>query len=195
MSRLFGWTNFLGTLAAPLGQAFILAVSIFSLGGNLARGAKPAAIPPPPATSSAIPAGDAPADHAAATTGQNVRIGSSENRPLRFHRTFVPAESVKDWPRGNVRYLPMDADEFASLLKRMASHAVSGPPSEQVQVEHAQYAARLEGETLVDGSASLDIRRNGAGASGSRASDSRTRIVQPGDRKAALGANGRWTCV
>src|SRR5438132_6098558 len=35
---------------------------------------------------------------------------------LLFRRVLVPEAQIKDWPRGNLRYLPIDAAEFERLL-------------------------------------------------------------------------------
>ena len=41
---------------------------------------------------------------------------SAESGELRFRRVYVP-ETTKDWPKGNMKYLPMEADEFERLLE------------------------------------------------------------------------------
>ena len=40
---------------------------------------------------------------------------------LRFRRVFAPADTMKDWPRGTERYLPIEAAEFERLLATPAT--------------------------------------------------------------------------
>ena len=47
-----------------------------------------------------------------AATAEN----SAEPGELRFRRVYVP-ETTKDWLKGNVKYLPMEAGEFERLLE------------------------------------------------------------------------------
>lgn len=74
--------------------------------------------------------------------------------PLRFRRVYAPADRLKDWPRDNLRYVPVDAEEFerlaASAQARAAQAALPTCP-----LAEADYRARLEGDTLVDGEAVL----------------------------------------
>ncbi len=74
--------------------------------------------------------------------------------PLRFRRVYAPADRLKDWPRDNLRYVPVDAAEFerlAALAQAQAGEAALPP----CPLAEARYRARLEGDTLVDGEAVL----------------------------------------
>lgn len=79
--------------------------------------------------------------------------GASEP-PLRFRRVYAPADRLKDWPRDNLRYVPVDAAEFerlaASAQARAGEAALPSCP-----LAEATYRARLEGDTLVEGEALL----------------------------------------
>jgi len=37
---------------------------------------------------------------------------SAPSPTLRFLRVYAPADRLKEWPLGNVRYLPIKPDEF-----------------------------------------------------------------------------------
>ena len=51
---------------------------------------------------------DEPVDQATDKTGEQPAEDNSA-RPLRYRRIFAPADRVQDWPRGRVRYVPVDA--------------------------------------------------------------------------------------
>jgi len=84
-----------------------------------------------------------------------VAPGSSE--ALRFRRVYAPADQLKDWPRGDVRYVPMDKTEFERLVE--LARWKSGFPKGVVPqaIVAARYSARLAGDSLVDGEAVLDV--------------------------------------
>ena len=76
---------------------------------------------------------------------------------LRFRRVYAPANREKEWPRGNVRYLPMAPDEFERLLKTVRGAAHGAPTSPATAVAAAEYEARLDGDQLVDGQGTLHV--------------------------------------
>ena len=42
---------------------------------------------------------------------------------LRFRRVYAPADRLKDWPRGNTRYVPMSVTEFERLVRAAKTEA------------------------------------------------------------------------
>ena len=85
------------------------------------------------------------------------RENSAESGELRFRRVYFP-EGTKEWPKGNVKYLPMDAGEFERLLAAIQRTAPGVPAQTSVGLVEAQYEARLlKGQSLLQGSATLDV--------------------------------------
>ncbi|MFH1268740.1 MAG: hypothetical protein ABIK89_23695, partial [Planctomycetota bacterium] len=76
---------------------------------------------------------------------------------VQYVRVFVPADRLQDWPRENVRYVQLAPDEFEQLVKRAGAAGRASRTSVGAAVVSARYVARLEGETLVDGEASLEV--------------------------------------
>ncbi|MGA2255474.1 MAG: hypothetical protein ABSG53_12485, partial [Thermoguttaceae bacterium] len=89
--------------------------------------------------------------------------GSAESGELRFRRVYVP-EGMKNWPKGNVKYLPMDAEEFDRLLKAIQRTSPGAPAQSSVGLVEAQYDARLKDLSLLQGSATLNVSQSIASA-------------------------------
>lgn len=122
---------------------------------------------------------------------------STEFPPLRYRRVYVPADSVDRWPRGAVRYLPVDPDEFERLLAAAESPGENkgvGP-----RITSAEYRARLADGCLIDGDGRLTIsapagRPVALSWAGSNLAVSRLRWL-PDERPATAGlTEGDW-CV
>ena len=77
--------------------------------------------------------------------------------PLRFRRVYAPVDRLKDWPRGDVRYVPMSLAEFGRLAGTVASGAAGGGMSLAATLATAEYRARLEDNRLTDGEATIDV--------------------------------------
>ena len=88
---------------------------------------------------------------------------AAESGELRFRRVYFP-EGMKEWPKGNVKYLPMEADEFERLLAAIQRTAPGVPAQTSVGLVEAQYEARLKGQSLLQGSATLDVSQSIASA-------------------------------
>jgi hypothetical protein len=80
----------------------------------------------------------------------------AEPTELRYRRVYFP-EGTKDWPKGNVKYLPMEAAEFERLIEIAQRTAPGGPGQTSVGLVDAQYEGRLTGQNLLKGSARLDV--------------------------------------
>lgn len=86
---------------------------------------------------------------------------SGASQPLRFLRVFAPADRLKEWPWGDVRYLPIKPDEFERLVNAASVDPRSGRASVAATIRSAQYRARLVGDDLVQGTATLDVHLSG----------------------------------
>ena len=91
-------------------------------------------------------------------------------QPLRFRRVFAPADRMKDWPRGDVKYLPVDAAEFDRLLAAARSIAPGAGVPKGVRAVAARYTARWDEAQTLRGAATLEItahrRQPGVAAAG-----------------------------
>ncbi len=88
---------------------------------------------------------------------------SAESGELRFRRVFFP-EGMTAWPKGNVKYLPMEADEFERLWVAIQRTAPGPLAQTAVGLVEAQYDARLAGQALLQGSATLNVSQSVASA-------------------------------
>ena len=82
--------------------------------------------------------------------------GRQATDPLRFIRVFAPADRLQDWPRGDVKYVPMDAAEFERRLAIVQAPAPDGQRSVSSVVACRSHA-RLADDRLVDGEATLEV--------------------------------------
>jgi hypothetical protein len=73
-----------------------------------------------------------------------------------FHRVYAPADRIDEWPRGSVRYVPMDRDAFERTVAEIAAEA-KAPANAKTRVERAIYSARLDAAGVLRGSAELTI--------------------------------------
>jgi hypothetical protein len=89
--------------------------------------------------------------------------GPADLGALRFRRVYFP-DGVQEWPQGNVKYLPMDGDEFERLLAAIQRTAPGAPPQASVGFVQAQYEARLIGQSVLQGSGTLEVSPSIAGA-------------------------------
>ncbi|MBN2473676.1 MAG: hypothetical protein JXB62_03635 [Pirellulales bacterium] len=83
---------------------------------------------------------------------------------LRFHRVFVPADRIQDWPRGSGKYLPVEADEFERLLTLARGSTPDVRALRAARTITAEYRARLEGDRLTEGRATLQVVHSGEAA-------------------------------
>jgi hypothetical protein len=82
---------------------------------------------------------------------------SAPAETLRFRRVFVPADRPEDWPTSGQRYLPLDTAEFTRLLELAQAAELAAPTVLAARIERAQYEARLVGDDLLVGRATLDV--------------------------------------
>ena len=75
---------------------------------------------------------------------------------LRFRRVFGPADRLKDWLPGQVKYVPIEPAEFERLLTLIGSRASASAAPAAAHVATAEYSAQLAGDHLVAGQASLE---------------------------------------
>ncbi len=86
---------------------------------------------------------------------------SKEPASSQFRRVYVP-ESVKDWPKGNVKYLPMDAREFERLVGQIQRKSTRLPTQSAAGFIQSQIECRLSGDPqagppLLQGSGTLEV--------------------------------------
>ena len=75
---------------------------------------------------------------------------------MRYRRVFIP-EKMKDWPKGKVKYLPIEAEEFEHLIEAVQQTAPGLPGPNSVGLAEAQTKARLKGPAVLQGSATLKV--------------------------------------
>ncbi len=73
-----------------------------------------------------------------------------------FHKVYAPADRIDEWPRGSVRYVPMDRAEFERIVAEMADEATS-PANREGRVEAATYSARLGADGVLRGRGELKV--------------------------------------
>ncbi|NQT12077.1 MAG: hypothetical protein HQ582_04985, partial [Planctomycetes bacterium] len=85
--------------------------------------------------------------------------------PLRWVRVLVPVDRVRleDCRNENIRYLPVDPEEFERLLSLVGSTSLTNGATKSAAVVSAVYKARLEGDALVDGDAALEVVHSAEG--------------------------------
>ncbi len=84
-------------------------------------------------------------------------VENGETGPIRFHRVLAPEGRIKDWPLGDAKYLPVDADEFE---RRIAAAKATGPAAPAAVIASARYEAKLHDAHLI-GRAVVDVRLSG----------------------------------
>jgi hypothetical protein len=92
----------------------------------------------------------------AASRGAEPPAAPKEPATLRFRRVYIP-EGATDWPKGNVKYLPMDAAEFDRLLGTVQRTAPVLPAQSAAGLVRADYECRLKGQSVLQGSGTLDV--------------------------------------
>lgn len=87
---------------------------------------------------------------------QSETSDSALESALKFRRIHAPADRVQDWPRGNVRYVPIEGAEFERLVN-LVRGARNRSRWDATRLERAGYAARLSERDLLVGTARLEI--------------------------------------
>ncbi len=87
-----------------------------------------------------------------------------EAPPLVYRRMFAPADRMELWPRGGARLVPMQAAEFERLTSIARMAASGSDASIAAAVASAGYRAKLSGDVLTEGEASLEIVHTAQGA-------------------------------
>ncbi|HEX7450327.1 MAG TPA: hypothetical protein VF306_22395 [Pirellulales bacterium] len=81
----------------------------------------------------------------------------ARNSPLAYRRYFVPADRPKEWPKGNVSYLPVDREEFERLVEAANSVPLGKPAAGAAQITAAVYEAALDSRDRLAGEARFKI--------------------------------------
>ena len=82
---------------------------------------------------------------------------SREAESIRFRRIHVPADRIAQWPDGRTKYMPLEAAEFERLLAATHTNPPGTTASAGARLLASQYEARLEGDRLVAGQATLEV--------------------------------------
>lgn len=83
--------------------------------------------------------------------------GAKTIDPLQFRRIYILADRMKDWLPGNVKYLPIDRAEFERLLAVARTKTSDARASAAARLVTAEYRARLVGDRLAAGQATLEV--------------------------------------
>lgn len=83
-------------------------------------------------------------------------LAQREKPAPRFILEYVPADELATWQVGHTRYRPTEAAEFEELT-RLARESGTGDVHRPVRIGQAEYDARLEGDALLRGHASLHV--------------------------------------
>jgi hypothetical protein len=81
---------------------------------------------------------------------------------IRWRRIYAPADRLKEWPFGPLRYVPVEAVEFEQLWSaaRIMTSA-SAPVPLAARITTARYQARLVDDQFVEGEAFLEVVHGG----------------------------------
>jgi hypothetical protein len=82
---------------------------------------------------------------------------SAPEPPLRYRRVYAPADDVKNWPRGNERYIPVDPEEFERLIELARGTSAAVGPGSMARLEAAMFHTRLSDDKSLHGTALLQI--------------------------------------
>jgi len=82
-----------------------------------------------------------------AAVAADAPAAEGDERPLRFRRVLVPEDHVDEVLSGVRNYLSIERETFGRLIKR----------SDPARIVAAKYHARLDGETLLVGTAQLEV--------------------------------------
>jgi len=99
------------------------------------------------------------ADDSKSSSAAPARAASSTDAPLQFRRIFVPAEKLEAWPRDGEKYLPIEASDFDKWVRSANEAAASGKVG--ATVDDAEYTARLENDSLLQGEGKWTIQLRG----------------------------------
>ena len=95
---------------------------------------------------------------------QGAQPGRPAEHELKFRRIYAPSNGILDWPRGNVRYLPVEPEEFERLMQAASGLPIETATALSARFDRARYSARLDDDLLTAGQAILEIVHSAAGA-------------------------------
>ncbi|MFV2068044.1 MAG: hypothetical protein ACC645_13810, partial [Pirellulales bacterium] len=87
--------------------------------------------------------------------------GRPPDGPLRYRRILLPPDQLETWSKEDVRYLPLNRDEFRRRMKRVGRASLGAPPDDLPLIGRAFYEARLDEASLLRGTARLEIMHRG----------------------------------
>jgi hypothetical protein len=99
-----------------------------------------------------------PAQPTPAAPAAPVSSGPPEAPSLRYRRVHAPLDAIAQWPHGPERYVPVEKERFDRWVAAAEQRQVGPPGISTPAAVAAEYAARLDGDTLVSGTATLEVR-------------------------------------
>jgi hypothetical protein len=83
----------------------------------------------------------------------DISVAFGQVEPLLYRRILVPQDELNSQIRG---LLPMERDDFEQKLKQISERVGTANPA-AARIDEAVYRARLEGDQLIRGTASLGV--------------------------------------
>lgn len=77
--------------------------------------------------------------------------------PLRFRRVYVPHDRVAEWPIGRVPHIPVEGRLFEHWIELAGGGPPGAATAATAYLRRATYRGRLDGDSLVDGRAELEV--------------------------------------
>lgn len=90
-------------------------------------------------------------------SAQTSGIPTESPTSLNFRRVFAPADRVDEWPRGKIRYVPVEPQEFERLIEAANNATVGAPVSAGARLKQAHYDIKLTAAETLLGKATWDI--------------------------------------
>jgi hypothetical protein len=92
-------------------------------------------------------------------------LHSDSHSSLSFRRIFAPADRIDDWPRGKLRYVPVEPQEFERLVDAAKKAPEGATTSSAARLVQAHYDMKLTASELLTGRATWEITHPGQTAS------------------------------
>ncbi|HIQ22594.1 MAG TPA: hypothetical protein EYH34_15320 [Planctomycetes bacterium] len=89
-------------------------------------------------------------------------VPRAEAPPIQFRWIYAPADRIQDWPRPKVPYVPVTREELERLIGAAAADRPDDPTILATAVVDATYTATLKDDSLLIGTARLQVLHEGA---------------------------------
>ncbi len=95
----------------------------------------------------------------------NAQDAKPQEPPLLFRRVIAPADRINEWPRGNQRLVPIEAEAFEKLVETLRDDPTRTTQQTEARLEQAMYRATLSADGLLTGDLEWSVRGNSPQAS------------------------------